>query len=59
MKISKYVILSLILSFVLHLLLLYSLSEVVITPPLAKLDGTYEDLTVPVAINLETLVKQP
>ena len=56
MKISKYVILSLVLSFALHLILMYSLSEVAITPPLAKLTP-YEDTTMPVAINLEEIIK--
>ena len=56
MKISKYVILSLVLSLALHLILMYSLSEVAITPPLAKLE-LYEDLTMPVSINLENIIK--
>ena len=58
MKISKYVLLSLILSLVLHILLMMSLSEVVITPPIARLD-TYDDTNVPIAINLQTIIRQP
>ena len=58
MKISKYVLLSLILSLVLHILLMMSLSEVVITPPLARLE-TYDDANVPIAINLQTIIRQP
>ena len=57
MKISRYVFLSIFLSLALHILLMMSLSEVVITPPIARIDA-YDDTLLPVSINLQPILKQ-